>query len=94
MYDAGLDHQNLNGDLYQDVRTFEPTEDLDVVCCSPDCREISRARSKKGAKPTRTRLARLACVCAYAQLRGEALASSRIPRGRSRGGPSCSSMKG
>ena len=37
-----------NIDLYQDVRTFEPTEDYDVVCCSPDCREISRARSNKG----------------------------------------------
>ena len=35
-------------DLYEDVRTFEPTEDYDVVCCSPDCREISRARSMKG----------------------------------------------
>ena len=35
-------------DLYEDVRTFEPTEEYDVVCCSPDCREISRARSKKG----------------------------------------------
>ena len=35
-------------DLYEDVRTFEPTEDYHVVCCSPDCREISRARSMKG----------------------------------------------
>ena len=80
-----------NIDLYQDVRTFEPTEDYDVVCCSPDCREISRARSKKGDQAYADEVG---CVCACAQLHGEALASSRIPKGLSRGGPSCSSMRG
>ena len=38
-------------DFYEDVRTFAAEErdtDYDVICCSPDCREISRARSKKG----------------------------------------------
>ena len=60
-----------NIDLYQDVRTFEPTEDYDVVCCSPDCREISRARSNKGDQAYADEVGK-ACVrlCLRAAARG------------------------
>ena len=36
-------------DIVKDVRDYEAPEGYyDVVCASPDCRELSRARSKKG----------------------------------------------
>ena len=40
--------EKVSPDICMDVRDYAPEGDFDIVAASPDCRELSRARSKKG----------------------------------------------
>ena len=72
VHDAGLESQVWRR-ITMDVRDYEAPEGYyDIVAASPDCRELSRARSKKGNAEFADQVCQ-ACVrlCSQARRPGE-----------------------